>query len=96
MRQAGKRTLRVLLSLCVAMVCAAAMAATANADDVIHVGATHYIDDMVNFGEVNYIRNDDQSSSSVALSGEYQLTWTAYLANFQQHQFTVLKFNATG
>ncbi len=96
MRQAGKRTLRVLLSLCVAMVCAAAMAATANADDVIHAGATYYIDDMVNFGEVNYIRNDDQSSSSVALSGEYQLTWTAYLANFQQHQFTISKFNATG
>ena len=35
----------VLLSLCVAMVCVASMATTANADDVIHVDAVYQIGD---------------------------------------------------
>ena len=96
MKRAGTRALRVFLSLCIAMVCAVAMAATASAGDVIHVGATYNIDDMINFGEANYVRLDDQSSSSNALSGEYQLTWVQYLNNYQQHKFTILKFTATG
>ena len=75
MKRAGTRALRVFLSLCIAMVCAVAMAATASAGDVIHVGATYNIDDMINFGEANYVRLDDQSSSSNVLSGEFQLTW---------------------
>ena len=85
----------VFLSLIIAMVCVVAMDATASADDVIHVGAVYNIDDMINFGEASYIRPDDQKAESTALSGEYQLTWTTYLANHQQHQFNVLKFYGT-
>jgi hypothetical protein len=60
MKQAGKRMLCVLLSLCVAMVCVASMATTANADDVIHVDAVYQIGDLINSGEGVYVRHNDR------------------------------------
>ena len=87
MKQGMKRILRVLLPFCIAMICFAAVAVTAGADDVIRLGSAYAVGDTINFGENTIIYYNGYTKTQV--SGEYTFEYREYSESDGWHRFIV-------